>query len=60
MVKLGRGGVQVVSVLAFFSDDPSSNPAEAYSFFSIKLVYEKIKNKQKVAGVESILFEKLT
>ena len=24
-----RGGGQVVSVLAFYSDDPSSNPAEA-------------------------------
>ena len=32
---VGGGGVggQVVSVLAFYSDDPSSNPAEAYSFF---------------------------
>ena len=30
---MGRGGGQVVSVLAFYSDDPSSNPAEVYSFF---------------------------
>ena len=30
---LGRGGGQVVSVLAFYSNDPSSNPADAYSFF---------------------------
>ena len=30
---LGRGGRQVVSVLAFYFDDPSSNPAEANSFF---------------------------
>ena len=29
----GRGGGQVVSVLAFYSDDPSSNPADAYTFF---------------------------
>ena len=28
-----RGGGQVVSVLAFLSDDPSSNPAVVYSFF---------------------------
>ena len=28
---LGSGGGQVVSVLAFYSDDPSSNPAEVYS-----------------------------
>ena len=26
----GGGGGQMVSVLAFFSDDPNSNPAEAY------------------------------
>ena len=32
---MGRG--QVVSVLAFYSDYPSSNPAEACSFF----VFEK-------------------
>ena len=28
----GRGGGQGVRVLAFYSDDPSSNPAEVYSF----------------------------
>ena len=27
------GGCQVVSILAFYSDDPSLNPAEACSFF---------------------------
>ena len=33
---LGRGGGgQVVSVLAFYSDDLSSNPGEAYSFFCL-------------------------
>ena len=47
---LGRGGGQMVSVLAFYSDDPSSNPADAYSFF-VKLVFEKIENKQKEAEV---------
>ena len=30
MVVVGDG--QVVSVLALYSDDPSSNPAEAYNF----------------------------
>ena len=29
----GGGGDKVVSVLAYNSDDPSSNPAEAYSFY---------------------------
>ena len=35
-----RGGGQVVSVLAFYSDNPSSNPAEANSF-SLKCAFEK-------------------
>ena len=29
---LGRGGGQGVSVLTFYSDDPSSNPAKVYNF----------------------------
>ena len=32
IIKAGRGGGQVVRMLAFYSDDPSSNPAEDYSF----------------------------
>ena len=39
----------MVSVVAFYSDDPSLNPAEAYSF-SVKFVFEKNENKQKEAG----------
>ena len=27
---LGRGGGQVVSVITYFSDDPSSDPGEVY------------------------------
>ena len=46
----GRGGSQVVSVLAFYSDDPSSNPAEVYSF-SVQFVLEKNENKQREAVV---------
>ena len=42
----GRGGGQVVSVLAFYSDDPSLNPADAYSF-SVQIVFEKNENKPK-------------
>ena len=30
---MGRGGGQVVSMLGFYSDNPSLNPSEAYSFF---------------------------
>ena len=29
---LGRDGGQAVSVLNFYADDPSLNPAEAFSF----------------------------
>ena len=39
-----------VRVLGFYSDDPSSNPADVYSF-SVKFVLEKNENKQKEAGV---------
>ena len=37
---MSRGGGQVVSVLAFYSDDPSLNPGDDYSF-SVKFVFEK-------------------
>ena len=46
LILLGLGGGQVVNVLAFYSDDQSSNAAEAYSF-SVKFVFEKNKNIQK-------------
>ena len=36
----------MVSVLAFYSDDPSLNPSETY-IFSVEFVFEKPKNKQK-------------
>ena len=39
----------MVSELAFYSDDPSSNPADAKSF-SVKFVFEKNENKQKETG----------
>ena len=44
------GGGQVDSMLAFYSDNTSFDPAEVYSF-SVKFVFEKNKNKQKEAGV---------
>ena len=37
-------------MLIFYSDDPSSNPPEAYNFFC-KICAEKNKNKQIEAGV---------
>ena len=52
---MGRGGGgQVVSVLAFYSDNPSSNPVEAYSF-SVNFVVEKNENKPKETGVGPFL-----
>ena len=51
---LGRGGGQVVSVLAFYSDDPSSNPAEVYNF-SVKLLLKRTKINKKEAGVGPFL-----
>ena len=42
----GRGGVQAVSVLAFYSDNPSLNLDVAY-IFSVTFVFEKNENKQK-------------
>ena len=39
----------MVSEVAFYSDDPSSNLAEAKSF-SVIFVFEKNGNKQKEAG----------
>ena len=36
----------MVSVLAFYSDDPSLSPAEAYSF-TVKFVFKKTENEQK-------------
>ena len=40
--------VKWFSVLDFNSDDPSSNPTEAYNYFW-KFVFEKNENKQKEA-----------
>ena len=42
----GRGGGQVVSVLALNSDDPSLNLADAYSF-SVKYVSKRTKINKK-------------
>ena len=41
----GRGSGQVVSVLTFYSDDPSSNPAEVYSCYSVHCLKRTIINK---------------
>ena len=43
---MGRGGGLVVSLLTFYSDNPSSNPAGYLNF-----LYEKTKIIEKEAGV---------
>ena len=50
----GRVGDQLVSVLAFFSYNPSSNPAEAFSLFR-KICIKKNENKRKEARVGPFL-----
>ena len=53
---LGRGGGQVVSMLAFYCANSSSNPTEAYmQFLSVKAVW-KSENKQKEAEVGPFYF----
>ena len=52
--QVGCGGGQVVSVLAFYSDNPSSNPAEVYNF-SVKLLLKRTKLNKKEAGVGPFL-----
>ena len=56
---MGGGGGQVVSVLAYYSDNPSSDPADVYSFL-LKFVFEKNKNKQKEAGVGPLFNKRAT
>ena len=43
----GRGGGQVVSVFAFYYDDPSSNPVKAYSLFLENLCLKRKKIYKK-------------
>ena len=50
---LGHSGGRVVSVLAFYLDDLSSNPADDYSFFCNFCVWKTEINK-KNAGVGTI------
>ena len=44
---MGSGGGKMVSMLAVYSDNPSSNPIEVYSFYSVKcLKITKINKKE--------------
>ena len=50
---LGRDGGLVVSVLAFYSDDPSSIPAKVYNF-SVKLLLKITKINIKRPGLANL------
>ena len=52
---MGCGGGLVVSVLAFYSDDPSSIPAEVYNF-SVKLLLKRTKINKKRPGLAQFFF----
>ena len=41
--------VVVVSMLAFYSDDPSLNPAEVHSFYSVNC-WTRMRKNEKEAG----------
>ena len=57
LMGMGCGGGQVVSVLAFYSDNPSSNPAEVYNF-SVKLLLKRMKINKKRPGLAHFFFKK--
>ena len=52
---MGRGGGLVARVLAFYSDDPSSNPGEV---FFCKMSFEKSENKWAVQFLSQIVLLK--
>ena len=54
---VGSGGGQVVTVLAFYSVDLSSNPAEVYSFNSVNCSKRTNINKKR-PGVAHFLKKK--
>ena len=55
---MGRGEGLVVSVLAFYFNNLSSNSAETYSFFC-KICVLKNENTQKEAGGLASFFKKI-
>ena len=49
----------VIVLAAFYSDDPSSNPADVYNF-SVKLLLKRTKTNKKEAGVGHFFKTKCT
>ena len=51
----GRGGGgEVVSVIAFYCDDPSSNPVEFYNFM-LNFLLKRTKVNEKEVGIGPLL-----
>ena len=64
--KQGRGGGLVVSVLAIYSDDPSSNPADYFNYCLCKKtkIYKKpglaqLKKDKKAQDSQTLKFSRL-
>ena len=53
----GRGGGQVVSVLALYSDDTTSNPAVVYNY-SAKLYLKSMKKRSGLPHLKKIILFK--
>ena len=49
----GLGSKVVVSMLAFYSDDPRANPVEIYSFFC-KMLFVKNKKRPGLAYLRNV------
>ena len=47
----------MVSVFVFYSDDPSSNPIEAYSFFREIVLEKNDKNKNRSVSLRYACFK---
>ena len=56
---MARGDGQMVSVLAFYAADPSLNPADDYSFYSVKLC-EKNEKTVKRPGLTNSDCQKIS
>ena len=57
---MGSGGGKMVSMLTIYSDDPSSNPVEVNSFYSVKCLKITKINKNEAGDVPIFLKKKMT
>ena len=57
---MGSGGGKMVSMLTIYSDDPSSNPVEVNSFYSVNCLKITKINKNEAGDVPIFLKKKMT